>query len=329
MNKKLLAVAIASALATPFALADEGNVTISGNLVAAVSTIAEEGITAGVPVDTRASDLRPGGSDLSISGWESLGNGLKAVFVLKSWVNVTGNAGNGFTPELLLGNNKDAYLGLSGNFGTVALGNHGQPYKTATGGLELFGDSVGDARGGITNAQGAFHSGIGDAVMWFLPDMNGFSGHLQYGFENNVDNDPNAWGAQINYSNGPFYGTIAHADDDALLGAGVDGTKFGVSLSFGDTKVSGIIENIDGGAADGDSYTIGLAQTFGANTVKIQYADADYANNAESNLWAVGLDHSLSKRTKLFAVYANQEDLIDALNDTETDSYQIGMAHSF
>ncbi len=345
MNKKLLAVAIASALATPFALADEGNVTISGNLVGAISSFSIEGIDGGVPVDTTTANVAPGGSDLSISGWESLGNGLKAVFVLKSWVNVTGNfdqgdsqpidgaglATTGGPGALLFGRNKDAYLGLSGDFGTVALGAHGQPYKTATGGLELFGDSIGDARGGVTNAQGAFHSGIGDAVMWFLPNMNGISGHLQVGAENNVDNDPNAWGAQLNYSNGPFYGTFAYADNDQPLALGVQGSKIGVGISFGATKISGIVENIDGGAADGDSYTLGLAHTFGANTAKIQYASADYAGTSNNaHLWAVGLDHSLSKRTKLFALYASGEETdIGGGTDLETSGVQLGMAHSF
>ncbi len=307
MNKKLLAVAIASALAAPFALADEGNVTISGNLAASVSSVELEN-------GDRASDMNSNGSDLSISGWESLGNGLKAVFLLKSWINLTGTAEAPHNNGALLGQNKDAYLGLSGNFGTVALGAHGQPYKTATGGLELFGDTIGDARGGITNAGGAFHSGINNAVMWFLPNMNGFSGHLQYGTEDGVDNNANPWGAQFNYSNGPFYGTLAHADNDA----GVEGTKIGVGFGFGDTKVNGIVENIDGGPFDGDTYTIGLAQKFGANTAKIQYADGE-----DASLWAVGLDHSLSKRTTLFAIYADGD-------DTNFDNgIEVGMAHSF
>ncbi len=340
MNKKLLAVAIASALATPLALADEGNVTISGNLVGAVSSVELNN-------GDRATDVAPGGSDLSISGQESLGNGLKAVFVLKSWVNITGNyaqgdsqatnnAGDDAGPgALLFGRNKDAYLGLSGSFGTVALGAHGQPYKTATGGLELFGDSIGDARGGITNGQGAFHSGIGDAVMWFLPNMNGFSGHLQVGSENGVNNAAKAWGAQFNYSNGPLYVTYAHADNDAITNATEHkGNKVGVGYSFGDTTINAVAERTkEGTTAIGkiSAYSLGLAQKFGANTAKIQYARSNFnpAGTAEDNprLWAVGLDHNMSKRTKLFAVYAdgNNQDTVVGFDD----GFQVGMAHSF
>lgn len=355
MNKKLLAVAIASALAAPLALADEGNVTISGNLSASVSSVKTDVNTFFAEYDfvndelidigedsrsDRASDVSPGGSDMSISGWENLGNGLKAVFLLKTWVNVTGNPGGGGGSGLLFGPNKDAYVGLAGNFGTVALGAHGQPYKTATGGLELFGDTIGDARGSVTNGLGAFHSGIGDAVIWFLPDMNGFSGHLQVGSENGVDGGANPWGAQFNYSNGPLYATYAHADNDADL----TGDKVGVGYSFGNTTVNGIVENTD---VDGDddvtAWSLGLAQKFGANTLKLQYARNDLEPDDQS-LWAVGLDHALSKRTTLFALYADGKNMSKVTEsyseeggvsyytytDTSFDSgFEMGIKHSF
>ncbi len=307
MNKKLIAVAIASALAAPFAMADECAVTISGNLGASVASVKN---TAG----DRASDVGSGGSDLSIAGCESLGNGLKAVFLLKSWINLTDNAEGPQNNAQLLGSNKDAYLGLSGNFGTVALGAHGQPYKTATGGLELFGDTIGDPRSTVTNGgAGGFHSGIGDAVIWFLPNMNGIGGHVQYGVENGVDGGDNRLGVQFNYSNGPLYATYAHADDDA----GATGNKLGVGYSFGDTTINGIVESIDTGN-DVDTFTIGLAQKFGANTAKIQYADND-----DASLWAVGVDHNMSKRTKLFAIYADGDNL------GMDNGLEVGMAHSF
>ena len=322
MNKKLLAVAIASAMAAPFAMADEGNVTISGNVGASVTSVK-------LGNGNRASDIDPGGSDLTISGSENIGNGLKAVFVIKSWLNVTGNAGGGSGNALLLGPNKDAFVGLAGNFGTVALGAHGQPYKTATGGLELFGDTIGDARGSITNGQGSFHSGIGDAVIWFLPDMNGFSGHVQVGSENNVDGAATARGVQFNYSNGPLYLTVAHANDDAATNE--TGNKFGAGYSFGDTKVNVVAERtkVKGSAAI-KAFTLGLSQKLGANTVKVQYASNDFDSSDNTldsaSLWAVGVDHSLSKRTTVYALYADS----DGEATTRIDSgIEVGVGHSF
>lgn len=322
MNKKLLAVAIAAAVAAPYAaLADEGNVTLSGNLDASI-------IFQKMENGDRTTDVSSTGSDLSISGWEPLGNGLKAVFLLKSWINLTGNAEGPHGSDLLLGPNKDAYLGLAGNFGTVALGAHGQPYKTATGGLELFGDTIGDPRGSVTNGQGAFHSGIGDAVIYFMPNMSGFSGHLQYGTENGVDGGANPWGAQVNYSNGPMYVTFAHANADGRdangdgLGDG-KGNKVGAGFTFGSTTVNGTAERTQqDGQSNINAYSLGVAQKFGANTAKLQYA----TNNApagDQTLWAVGLDHDMSKRTKLFALYADGE------NAGFYNGFEVGMKHSF
>ncbi len=318
MNKKLLAVAIAGAIAAPMAaLADEGSVSISGNLTASIQSVDREGAGS-------ALDVSPGGSDMSIAGWESLGNGLKAVFLLKSWVNVTGNPGGGSGSGLLFGNNKDAYLGLSGTFGTVALGAHGQPYKTATGGLELFGDTIGDARGSVTNGQGAFHSGIGDALIWFLPNMSGFSGHLQWGAENGVDGGANPWGAQVNYSNGPLYATYAHANNDAGVSKRT-GNKVGVGYSFGDTTVNGMVERTKLDGSKGiTAYSLGLAQKFGANTAKIQYARNNFGD--DQSLWAIGLDHAMSKRTKLFALYADGDKMGPGGFD---NGIEVGVGHSF
>jgi len=197
MNKKLLAVAIAAAVAAPFAaMADEGNVTLSGN-----ANMAIEHTDNGVETNT---NVASNGSDLAIHGWEPLGNGLKAVFMFKSHVGLDDGS-------LFTAGGKDGFVGLAGGFGTVALGFHGQPYKTSTGGLDIFNDTIAD-HSSIMNAGGLLDSGIGNAVIWFLPNMSGFSGHLQYGADESGAND-NPWGAQVNYNNGPLYVTGAYADN--------------------------------------------------------------------------------------------------------------------
>ncbi len=322
MNKKLLAVAIASAIAAPLAMADAGNVTITGNAGAGVTSVK-------TIAGNRAADVGSAGADLAISGSESLGNGLKAVFLLKTFVNLT-DSGTG-NDKLLFGKTKDAYVGLSGAFGTVALGAHGQPFKTATGGLELFGDSIADARGSITNGAGAFHSGIGDAVIWFLPSINGFSGHAQYGTENNVVNAANAVGAQLNYSNGPLYVAVAMADNDLAGATNRKGSKAGVGYSFGDTTINLVTERTKLGTEKAVvASSIGMAHKFGANTVKLQHASSNHDPSGTTldnpSLWAVGLDHSLSKRTTLYGLFADGDNLA---SDKIDSGFEVGIGHSF
>ncbi|MEO7557513.1 MAG: porin, partial [Gammaproteobacteria bacterium] len=235
MNKKLLAIAIAAAIASPYAaLADEGNVTLCGN-----ANMAVEHTDNGVD---NVTNVASNGSDLAISGWEPLGNGLKAVFVFKSHVGLDDGS-------LFNAGGKDGYVGLAGGFGTVALGFHGQPYKTSTGGLDIFNDTIAD-HSSIMNGNGRFDSGITNSAIWFLPNMGGFSGHLQYGADETAGTDADAWGAQFNYSNGPIYVTYAHAHD----GGSAPGTKtasadkIGGSYTFGGaTTAAAIWEQIDNG----------------------------------------------------------------------------------
>lgn len=311
MNKKLLAVAIASAVAAPMAvLADEGNVTISGHANMAVE-VTDNG-------NDSTTNVATNGSDLAISGWEGLGNGLKAVFLMKSHIGLDDGS-------LFNAGGKDGYAGLAGAFGTVALGFHGQPYKTSTGGLDIFNDTIAD-HSSVMNGGGVYDSGIGNAIIWFLPNMNGFSGHLQYGADE-TGNDNNPWGAQFNYSNGPWYVTYAHADD------GVDGTadKIGGSFTFGGaTTLAVIYETLDGNSSspasahlDHDAFYLALSHNMGNNTFKLAYANADddTASSTGADYWAVGVDHHFSKRTLVYGLYTR-------VNNDSNGTYGLGTTGS-
>lgn len=305
MNKKLLAVAIASAVAAPFAMADEGNVTLYGTASVAVENVDLDNRTG---TDFDATQVNNNHSALGIKGWESVGNGLKAVFLLDMFVGLDNGGGTGS----VLGGGRDGYVGLQGGFGTVALGYHGRPWKTSTNGLDLFGSTIADysaimgSYGSGTTAS-YFDGGIGNAVIWFLPDMNGFSGHLQMGADE-ADNDTNDWGAQFNYSNGPFYGSLSYDEDGQATGTpDVDVWKLAGSYTFAEaTTVTAMYEDLDrGNNVDRSAWYLGVAHKMGSNTAKLAYAEADDTNatNDGAKYWAIGLDHSLSKRTTVYGLY--------------------------
>lgn len=113
MQKKLLLVAIAGALASPLAFA-QGNVTISGRLAVGVESYKLSGPVA--PTSSLGSELRVSdqSSNLVFSGSEDLGGGTKAWFQLDARV----------APDLgglnALGNTQ---VGLSGDgWGKLAIG---------------------------------------------------------------------------------------------------------------------------------------------------------------------------------------------------------------
>lgn len=350
MNKKLLAVAIASAMTAPLSTqADEGNVTLYGTASVAVEAIDLSNTSASGLASFDAIQVNSNHSALGIKGWEALGNGLKAVFLMDMFVGLDNGGGSGS----LLGGGRDGYVGLAGAFGTVALGFHGRPWKTSTNNLDLFGSTIADYSAIMGSGPGGayFDGGIGNAVIWFLPNMNGFSGHLQYGADE-ADDDTNSWGAQGNYSNGPFYGSLSYDENGGGASSDVDVWKIAGSYTFGGaTTVTGMYENLDLGAGDRNAFYLGLAHKMGNNTFKAAYAQADDtdAGNDGADYWAVGIDHSLSKRTTVYALYAQVDNddagtysLVSAPHTSnfttpgtsmgpggDIDAFSVGIKHNF
>lgn len=345
MNRKILAAAVSSAVFTPLiAQADEGAVTVYGQANAAVEITDTD-----APGSSNTNNVASNGSRLGIKGWEGLGNGLKGVFLMEAGVGL--DNGTDGTSGSLFGAGRDGYVGVAGGFGTVALGFHGQPYKTSTNQLDVFGDTIADysaiMNGGSTSLTSAttntlttganvngtlYDSGIGNSVMWFLPNFNGLSGHLQYGTDETAGSDNDIWGAQFNYSNGPWYVTYAHADVDASAAdADRSADKIGASFTFGGaTTIGAIYENLDSDGAyaaaahtDHDAWYLSVAHNIGNNTLKLAYANADDDKTTDSgaSYWALGAEHHLSKRTHVYALYTR-------VNNDSAGTYGLGATGS-
>lgn len=128
MNKKLMALAIAGALAVPAAaFAQTSNVQIYGRLNLGFDNYSATGATNGSAFDFKSRNrVYDAGSRLGFSGSEDLGNGLKALFLVESGVNVdngstTGQSGtvNPYSGYL---SSRIGYIGLQGNWGRLTFG---------------------------------------------------------------------------------------------------------------------------------------------------------------------------------------------------------------
>lgn len=124
MNKKLMAVAVAGALAAPATVLAQ--VQIYGRANLGVDNYSATGATA-ANQDFRARNrVFDNSSRLGFRGTEDLGGGLRALFLIESGVNIdTGsqnsqfggaNASTGFLAS------RDSYVGLEGNWGRVTFG---------------------------------------------------------------------------------------------------------------------------------------------------------------------------------------------------------------
>jgi predicted porin len=191
MSKKLLAAAIATAVAAPMAVAaDSNNVTVYGKAhVMVVKTNLDNGFPSGA-VDDEGNRLRNKVNDWAVGstnsrigfkGSEDLGNGLKAIWKYETTVNISDGAAEGG----LFGSARNAYLGLSSEWGSLLVGRHDTPAKVAwyaAGNDHLDGsiidfNTIGFATGGVGGQQLTtfMDARLDNTIAYISPSFAGFT----------------------------------------------------------------------------------------------------------------------------------------------------------
>lgn len=184
MKKSLIAAAVAGAFIAPAAMAQ--NVSMYGTLDTAYKVTDSGGASAGnLASGTIATSV------IGFKGTEDLGGGLKVMFDLQGTLgSTTGEVGTAqnvtvtalqttTTKSGTAGNaeifNREAWIGLSGAFGTVKLG------KTDVTGVQAI-DGLASPLGNLNDMTSSIGKDQDNVVQYTTPTMNGFS--AQVGFVN-------------------------------------------------------------------------------------------------------------------------------------------------
>jgi len=361
MNKKLLALAVAAALAPAAAMADSGNVVIYG-LMDASYDITDNGNTA-TAQGIRTNKISSNNSRIGFKGNEDLGNGTSAVWQIESTIGTDGTA--------YALNSRNTFVGLSSKtMGALTLGRQDSPYKVSTRAYDYFTDGLADNRNLMGKGQLGFDIRPADAAAYVSPNMSGFQAAVAYvaGAESAVTSGQQkgeAWSLSGNYANGPLTAALAYQRNK--FGAATTGTlaaagsaaanqtekawKLGASYNFGALDVNAVYEKTsdDFVAHLGHkAYTLGAKYKIGSNDLKLAYTkagDADGVSASGAKQWALGVDHNMSKRTKVYAQYvklsndtaatygltgAQASGLVAAKGaDADPSAWSFGMKHSF
>src|SRR6266700_3065654 len=233
MNKKLVAVAIAGAFASPLAVqAQTANVTLYGRLnmdlefvngrTCAAAPVCPPGTTSNPTVNRVSSNS----SRIGVRGTESLGGGLNAIFQIES--NVSGDTGNAASSSLA---SRETFVGLQGSWGKATIGKFLMPLddlhpifgNAPTLTTSILATAAIWAQGPLNKAQGGFDARTGNSLRYDSPNFSGFTGALQYSTRDssgNADSGDNgdhaselrhAWvlGGNLIYANGPWNAGIA------------------------------------------------------------------------------------------------------------------------
>ena len=353
MKKTLVALAVLGSFAGVASAAT--SVTLYGTVDAGY-----EGWSYGKDFSTRNNTFVQGGtseanSKIGVKGQEDLGNGLAATFQLEGDVNADVGSSSLF--------NRESTVGLKGAFGEVKVGKSKSQMELALGGV-VPGRRVADVDlysvAAKRHSNGLFYS-YDNAGFSFGADVTTKGGAL--GNENEgVKGQKVGWGVRAGYAgnvggNVTLLARAAYQRDGVvlpndkqqyeaggLLAAVVpysnNALTVGVAYAQGRGDVAGLLSAKAGTkriyADKARTWSGVIASTFGPNDsayVKYQQRkgkleDGSVAYNG--NVWAIGYEHALSKRTSVYADVAYATIKQPQASDKGTATgYSVGLSHSF
>lgn len=316
MQKKLIALAVAGLVSLP-AMA-QSNVTVYGVADVYLKSTWGDG--------KRINGVDAGGengSRLGFKGTEDLGNGLKAIFDFQfGTLNLDQATG--------INSTRYSFVGLQGGFGTVVAGRLQTPgyyssYYFDPGKAHFFSAyqrlGVGIAKGGVgatINTGWNSSSRQDNAVAYMLPEFGGLKTTLAYAFG---EQDGDSVGQEkrqgmaavgFDYANGPIKASYTYQRVDNISGKSADQQEhfIGASYSFGMVKVLGSWQNakvdpVIGSAQTDKLWSVGAQVDVGpSGHISVGYAKADVdAAGGDGKGYTLAYEHSLSKRTHLYAGY--------------------------
>jgi predicted porin len=335
-TKKIVAGAALLALAA----AAQAQVKVYGSVEATVGSFKAPGQKAVTKVDSGQMMT----SFLGFSGSEDLGGGLKAEFVLETFL-ATDNGG-------VVPNNAGQYWGrgsniaLSGGFGKVALGQYDNALFTYGYTYNPFGSSMGFSPtmrhfyslGSLGNAKGAalgVDTGWVNSITYETPTIAGFAANLQVTpKETSAAGAKNSVTVGASYNAGPFSAGLAYMDADDQQSAAAAYTKdqkvtsLGASYDFGVAKAFGQYTVVNNAvAADETIFQVGAsAPVTAAGTVLASYGQYKTKNGGtKDTIFSLGYDHMISKRTDVYAVISNEK----VTNVKAANTFAVGIKHNF
>lgn len=256
MNKKLVALAVASVCALPLAAqAQTANVQLGGRIHTTFENIRPD--QANLVSTNRVSG---NSSRFWLRGTEKLTGDLSAIFHIETGFNSDGSDNNAAGAAATAGGvaTRDTWVGLQGGFGRVRMGQMDTPYKDVDGPTSLFFDTGIQARTGLLSNCGVgfgndvcFQRRQPNSVRYDTPSFSGWTVGVQYGINReapaNSTQKAFLWSLSVNGTFGPVRAAIAyerHEDFQAPARHDSQGLKFTASGAIGPLTIGGVYERL-------------------------------------------------------------------------------------
>ncbi|MDX1347178.1 MAG: porin [Thiomicrorhabdus chilensis] len=327
MKKNVIALAIASAIAAPVAMADAPTVYGQVNMALEQVDVKDNDAASGTEVNSRASRV-------GVKGSEDLGNGLKAIYKFEFEVQID----EGSTLK-----NRNQYVGLAGGFGTVLMGRHDTPTKMIQA-KDLFNDASLADNKPMAGGLGAFGKGmenrVSNVLAYVSPEFSGVkliaaavpSEGTTTGDESSLSD---LYSVALTYGSTKKGLYLAAGMDQASEEYAADANHMRLVAQY---KTGGLVANamyqdfggdaIEDTVQGGSNVQANLGYKMGNIMPKVKFSSVDRDAGEDSSNYAVGLNYSFGKKTTGYVEYASIENA-GGVDEANTSAVSVGLLHKF
>ena len=268
---------------------------------------------------------------IGFKGTEDLGGGLKANFVLEQGFSAdTGTANGGF--------DRQSWVGVSGGFGEVQLGNTYAAYDDISGAAFTSFDSALSAEAFVFNSTG-YTARPKNNIKYISPSFGGFSGAVSYSLDESNATKANITSFQGQYANGPLMVGVAHQIDTAAAGFDPRFTRVNAAYDLGVATVLvnyGLVSQTETLAPKTtnktNEFSIGANVPMGALTLSggVAYSkDNAVAGGEKRTGVSLAGSYALSKRTSVYGGLNVAKGKTAGVKTSEASLYAVGLRHAF
>ena len=350
MFAKKTLVAVAALLAAAGAAQAQSSVKLYGYVEGTVGSYENFNLDTGLV--ERTTEVGSGNmmtSFIGLSGSEDLGGGLKAEFVIESFL--AGDTGS--EVRNLAGGfwGRGSWVGVSGDFGRVALGQYDNAFFTMGLAYNPFGSSMTFSPsmvsyyslGGFLAPSLGYDTGWVNSITYETPTIGGFSAALQFApKETSAGGDAkNNYAVSAAYNAGALSVMGVYTSSGDINSAYFDRQKnwgLGASYDFGAAKLFAqysVVKSETGGS-DGKSKFFQIGATVPvteAGKVMVSYGqtkyDDFYVADGKLKQFSLGYDHSLSKRSGVYAALTSKKLSDFGFEDETANTFAVGLRHAF
>lgn len=332
--------------------AAHGQVQVYGTIDVGVGRLSNQNPGAPTTAVTAVNGVHNGAlqtSYLGLRGSEDLGGGLKASFAIEAFLRADNGANGRFDASPAQGADpfwsRSAWVGVSGGFGDLRLGNNANPLwvsmlqTNALGANSVFSPSFRQLYNGGARGRSEIDTSMVNSVVYQTPNLGGVQAVLAVQAGEGRGTRYNH-AAHIGYRDGPLHVTLAlqsarHSPPpDNTLTARQDRVLVGGSYNFGPVRVFGQYTTVDNVTNKSRLPHFGATVPLAGGTV--QFSTGRDRNKVVATgattvrtTTSAGYVYPLSKRTDLYGFLMSEKFPVVGPANNQGNSAIVGVRHAF